>query len=60
MGNRQRRSLDRREEKSEEGRLEPEMSGAYSDGEGSVGPDADFVDATADTEVDLRLPWRLT
>ena len=47
---------DRREEKSEEGRLEPEISGAYSDGEGSVGPDADFVDAIADTEVELCLP----
>ena len=32
------------------------MSGDYSDGEGSVGPDADFVDATAETEVELRLP----
>ena len=31
------------------------MSGD-SDGEGSVGHEADFVDATADTEVDLRLP----
>ena len=30
------------------------MSG--TDGEGSVGPDADFVDATAETEVELRLP----
>ena len=32
------------------------MSGDYSDGEGSVKPDADFVDATADTEVEVRLP----
>ena len=32
------------------------MSGDYSDGEGSVRHEADFVDATADTEVDLRLP----
>ena len=32
------------------------MSGDYSDGVGSVGPEADFVDATADTQVDLRLP----
>ena len=67
MGNRQRRSLEteekrsqkrrevRREEKSEERRLGPEMSDDYSEGEGSVGPDADFVDATADTEVELPL-----
>ena len=38
------------------------MSGTASDGEGSVGHEADFVDATADTEVDMRLPlevdWR--
>ena len=32
------------------------MSGDYSDGEGSVGHDTDFVDATADMERDLRLP----
>ena len=32
------------------------MSGGYSDGEGSVVPDADFLDATAETEVELRLP----
>ena len=32
------------------------MSGDYSDGEGSVGHEADLVDATADTEVDLHLP----
>ena len=32
------------------------MSGDYSDGEGSVGHEADFVDATADMEVDLCLP----
>ena len=31
------------------------MSGDYSDGQGSGGHEADFVDATADTEVDLRL-----
>ena len=37
------------------------MSGTASDGEGSFGHEADFVDATADTEVDMRLPledWR--
>ena len=32
------------------------MSGDYTDGEGSVGPDADFVDVTIETEVELRLP----
>ena len=32
------------------------MSDDYSDGKGSVGPDADFVDTTAETEVELRLP----
>ena len=31
------------------------MSGDYSDGEGSGGPDADFVDPTADMEMELRL-----
>ena len=45
-----------RKDKSAEGRLVSEMSGDYSDGEGIVGHKADFVDATADTEVDLRLP----
>ena len=35
------------------------MSDDYSDGEGSVGHKADFVDATADTEVDLRLPLKV-
>ena len=29
------------------------MSGDYSDGEGSGGHEGNFVDATADTEVDL-------
>ena len=38
----------RREEKSEERRFESEMSGDFSDGEDSGGPDADFVDPTAD------------
>ena len=68
MGNQQRRSLEteekrsqkrrevRREEKCEERRLEPEMSGDYSDGEGSGGPYADFVDPTAVSEMELRLP----
>ena len=47
----------RREEKSEEKRrLEPEMSGDHSDGEGSVGHEADFVGTTGDREVELRLP----
>ena len=32
------------------------MSGDYSDGEGSVGHEAYFVDATVDREVELRLP----
>ena len=32
------------------------MSGDYSDGEGCVRHEADFVDATADMEVDLCLP----
>ena len=32
------------------------MSGDYTDGDGSVGPDADFVDVTTETEVELRLP----
>ena len=50
------RREEKSEEKSAEGRLESAMSGDYSDGEGSVGHEADFVDAAADTEVDLRLP----
>ena len=57
----QKRREVRRDEKSEEKRsqkrrLEPEMSGDYSNGEGSVGHEADFVDATVDREVELRLP----
>ena len=32
------------------------MSGDYSEGEGSGGHEADFVNKTADTEVELRLP----
>ena len=47
----------RREDKSEEKRrLEPEISGDYSDSEGSVGHEADVVDTTVDMEVELRLP----
>ena len=38
------------------------MSRTASSGEGSVGHEADFVDAAADTEVDMHLPlevdWR--
>ena len=34
------------------------MAGAFSDGEDSVGHEAELVDVTADTEVDLRLPLR--
>ena len=37
----------------------PVMSGDYSDGEGSVGPDAEFVDVTVETEVELRLPMEV-
>ena len=32
------------------------MAGRFSDDEYSVGHEADFVDASADTEVDVRLP----
>ena len=32
------------------------MAGELSDGENSVGHDAELVDAAADAEVDLRLP----
>ena len=32
------------------------MSDNHSDGEGSVGHEADFVDTTGDMEVELRLP----
>ena len=32
------------------------MSGDHSDGEGSVGHEAEFVDTTGDREVELRLP----
>ena len=32
------------------------MSDDHSDGEGSVGHEADFVDTTGDMEVELRLP----
>ena len=32
------------------------MAGRLSDDDGSVGHKADFVDASADTEVDVRLP----
>ena len=32
------------------------MSGDYSDDEGSVKPDANFINTTVDTEVELRLP----
>ena len=35
------------------------MSGAYSDEKGSVGPDANFVDATTDMEVELHLPMEI-
>ena len=55
----EKRSQKRREVcrgKSAEGSLESEMSGDYSNSEGSVGPEADFVNAPTDTEVDLRLP----
>ena len=34
------------------------MSATASDGEGSVGHEADFVDATADMEVDMEVDWR--
>ena len=34
------------------------MAGEFSDGEDSVGHEAELVDATADAEVDLRLPLR--
>ena len=32
------------------------MAGRFSDDDCSVGHEADFVDASADTEVDVRLP----
>ena len=51
---------EKSEEKSEEKRrLEPKMSGDHSDGEGSVGHEADFVDTTGDMEVELHLPLEL-
>ena len=49
------KSEEKRSQKRREGRLESEMSGDYSDGEGSVRHEADFVDMTADTEVRLPL-----
>ena len=58
---RPKRSWKRREGRKE-GQGESVMCGTASDGEGSVGHEADFVDATADTEVDMRLhlevDWR--
>ena len=49
------RREDKSEEKSEEKRrLELEMSDDHSDGEGSVGHEADFVDTTEDIEVGQR------
>ena len=49
------RSAEKVEEKVEE-KISSEMVGELSDGEGSDEHEAVFVDASADTEVDLRLP----
>ena len=54
--------IDRREEKGRlkrrEDRREEKMAGEFSDGEDSVVNEVELVDATADTEVDLRLSPR--
>ena len=54
-----RREVGREYKADEKGR---DMSGTASEGEGSVGHEADFVDSTANTDVDVRVPlevdWR--
>ena len=50
------REVKSEEKRSQKRRLEPEMRVHHSDGEGSFGHEAKFVDTTGHREVELRLP----